>query len=183
MVTKRLKVYAFIDSQNLNYSIQNDIVRRGKRIYVGWKIDMQLFYVYLKNKFRVKKVFLFIGYIPENQKMYDAFKGFGYELIFKPTVKDSTGKVKGNVDAELVLHSARLKYEEYDKGIFISGDGDFHCLYEFFEQEDKLSQIIIPNQLTASSLLKKFDKYKVFVQREKKILEFKSGRRRSVPRR
>ena len=99
MVTKFLKVYAFIDSQNLNYSIKKDIVRRNKRVYVGWKIDMQLFYVYLKDKFRVKKVFLFIGYVPENKRMYDSFKSFGYELIFKPTIKDPAGKVKGNVDA------------------------------------------------------------------------------------
>ncbi len=186
MVTKFLKVYAFIDSQNLNYSIKKDIVRRNKRVYVGWKIDMQLFYVYLKDKFRVKKVFLFIGYVPENKRMYDSFKSFGYELIFKPTIKDPAGKVKGNVDAEIVLHSVRLKYDEYDeyeKGIFVSGDGDFHCLYEFLEKERRPFHIIIPNQLTASSLLRKFDKSKIFIQRKREILEFKTGRRRSVPRR
>ncbi|MBP6976421.1 NYN domain-containing protein [Candidatus Dojkabacteria bacterium] len=180
---KRDTIYAFIDSQNLNYSIQKDIITRERIVYTGWKIDMNLFYKYLQNKFRAERIFLFIGYLPENRAMYSSFQKFGYELIFKPTVKDINGKVKGNVDAEIVLHSVRLKYDEFDKAIFVSGDGDFYCLYEFFEGENKLKSIVIPNQLAQSSLLKRFDDYKIFIQREKKKLIYKGGRRRTVPRR
>jgi uncharacterized LabA/DUF88 family protein len=38
-----------------------------------------------------------------------------------------SGRVKGNVDAELVLHTM-IEYDNYSKAIIISGDGDFFCL-------------------------------------------------------
>ena len=138
--------YAFIDSQNLNLGTGKDIYKDGKCIYKGWKLDMKKFYIYLSDKFRAKKIFLFLGYIKENQKMYDMFRHFGYELIFKPTVAGKSKKPKGNVDAEIVLNAARLKYDEYDKAVFVSGDGDFYCLYDFLEKEGKLKNIIIPNK-------------------------------------
>ena len=43
--------YAFVDSQNLNLSIRA----------LGWKIDFGRFRVYLKEKYQIKKAFLFIG--------------------------------------------------------------------------------------------------------------------------
>lgn len=70
----------------------------------------------------------------ENEKMYTKLRSFGYELVFKPTVSDNKGKPKGNVDAELVLHTAAIRYPEYDKAVIVSGDGDFYCLYDFLAQ-------------------------------------------------
>lgn len=67
--------YAFIDSQNLNLSIQN----------TGWKLDFAKFRVYLTDKYYVTKAFLFIGYIPQNQSLYANLQQQGYILIFKPT--------------------------------------------------------------------------------------------------
>ena len=164
---RRQIIYAFIDSQNLNLGTSKDIIRNKRKIYTGWKLDMKKFRIYLADKFRVSKAFLFLGYIPENNNMYKLFKEFGYELVFKPTVKDADGKAKGNVDAEIVLHSARLEYDLYDRGLFVSGDGDFLCLYKFLSQQKKLKNIIIPNKHNASSLLKKFDKYKILLYSEK----------------
>lgn len=60
------------------------------------------------------KAFLFIGYVYENQDLYTNLQKDGYILIFKPTLKLPSGKVKGNVDAELVLHAV-IEYESYDK--------------------------------------------------------------------
>lgn len=38
-------IYAFIDSQNLNLSVQKDIKEKGigKIIYKGWKLDFKKF--------------------------------------------------------------------------------------------------------------------------------------------
>jgi uncharacterized LabA/DUF88 family protein len=166
-------VYAFIDSQNLNLGTSKDIIKNAKKVYIGWKLDMKKFRIYLSDKFRVNKAFLFLGYIPENKQMYNLFKNFGYELIFKPTIKDSKGHVKGNVDAELVLHSARIQYDLFNTSIIVSGDGDFLCLYEFLSKQKKLKSIIIPNKYKASSLLKEFDTYKTFLISERKKLERK----------
>src|SRR3990167_1990234 len=153
---KLLKIYAFIDSQNLNLGTSKNIYRNKKLIYRGWKLDFKKFRIYLRDKFRVEKAFLFIGYIKQNENLYRRLRRFGYELIFKPTVKDNQGKPKGNVDAELVLYSAAIEYENYDKAVIVSGDGDFYCLHEFLYKNKKLLRIIIPNEKSESSLLRPF---------------------------
>ena len=82
-------------------------------------------------------------------------------MVFKPTLiykhKTEKGVVKGNVDAELVLH-AMIEYKEYDKAVIVSGDGDFHCLAEYLVDNQKLEKIIVPNRLY-SSLLRKYSSY------------------------
>ncbi|MBI2330265.1 NYN domain-containing protein [Candidatus Daviesbacteria bacterium] len=168
-----METFAFIDSQNLNLGTSKDIFHERNLIYKGWKLDFKKFRRYLTDKFRTKKAFLFIGYVKQNERMYRRLKSYGYELIFKPTIKDNRGDQKGNVDAELVLYSAAIEYPNYEKAIIVSGDGDFYCLYDFLEKNKKLFHLIIPNKLSESSLLKKFQKYKIFLYREKQKLEFK----------
>jgi len=183
---KKHKVYAFIDSQNLNLGTSKNIYKNKQLIYKGWKLDFKKFRQYLKDKFKVSKAFLFIGYIKQNKYLYESLKSYGYELVYKPTVKDNNGKPKGNVDAELVLHAAAIKYPHYDKAVIVSGDGDFRCLHEYLEEKKKLKNIIIPNRKNESSLLKKFQNYKTFLVREKNKLEYKpnkSGRRGALSRR
>lgn len=174
MKQKRQKVYTFIDSQNLNYGTCKNIeTKKGKIIYKGWKLDFKKFRVYLNDKFRVKKAFIFIGYMKENAYLYRSLKKYGYELVFKPTVKDSSGKLKGNIDAELVLHAAAIEYQKYDKAVIVSGDGDFYCLHKYLKNKSKLLKIIIPNKKSQSSLLKEFENYKVFIEYQRDRLGYK----------
>jgi len=163
--------YAFIDSQNLNLGTSKDIIKNGVVTYKGWKLDFLKFRRYLVDKFRVDKAFLFIGHIKQNEELYKALRGYGYLLVFKPTVKDNNGKAKGNVDAEIVLHSAVIEYPKYDKAIIVSGDGDFYCLHEYLSKKKKLLKIIIPNRKSESSLLNKFQSFKVFLIRDKDKLQ------------
>jgi len=154
--------YAFIDSQNLNLSIQDS----------GWKLDFARFYIYLKDKYKVRKTFLFIGYVAGNEALYTSLQEAGYIVIFKPTLeykKEGKRHTKGNVDAELVLHTM-IEYPNYDKAIIVSGDGDFHCLIEYLESKDKLFKIVIPNSQKYSALLRKFHKYFVYMDNLKKKL-------------
>jgi len=174
--------YAFIDSQNLNLGTSKDLYKGKKLIYKGWKLDFKKFRQYLANKFKVRKAFLFIGFIRRNKELYKFLKSCGYKMVFKPTVNNEQGKPKGNVDAEIVLHSAVIQYPNYDKAIVVSGDGDFYCLHQYLKEKGKLFKIIIPNKYSESSLLDQFQSYKVFLYREKEKLEFKpnkNGRRRS----
>ncbi len=164
-------VYAFIDSQNLNLGTSKNIIKRGKVIYKGWKLDFKKFRRYLSDKYRVSKAFLFIGYIKQNESLYRILAAGGYDLIFKPTVKDNVGKSKGNVDADLVLHAAAIEFTKYDKAVVVSGDGDFYCLHEYLEKKQKLLRIIVPNSKSESSLLRPFQEYKTFIEFEKKKLE------------
>jgi len=174
MATKKYpKIFAFIDSQNLNLGTSKNINKNRKLVYQGWQLDFKKFRVYLRDKFRISRAYIFIGYIPENKNLYAALKRYGYELVFKPTTKDRDGKPKGNIDAELVLHAAAIEFDNYDKAVVVSGDGDFRCLHEFLIKKSKLSRILIPNKLSASSLLIDFEKYKTFVEYDREKLEYK----------
>lgn len=155
MDSKKKQVYAFIDSQNLNLGI------RG----LGWKLDFARFRVYLKDKYKVSKAYLFVGYIEKNQKMYNALESHGYILVFKPTIVKKN-ETKGNVDAELVLHTM-IQYPNYYKAIIVTGDGDFHCLVEYLDDTKKLEKLIIPNQKKYSQLLSKFKAYIDFMNDKK----------------
>lgn len=137
--------YAFIDSQNLNLAVKDQ----------GWKLDFKRFRVYLKDKFHATKAFLFIGYVNINQDLYVALQDDGYILVFKPTLYLPNGKVKGNVDAELVLHTM-IEYSNFDKAIIVTGDGDFYCLIDHLKKHNKLEKLIVPDQKRYSSLLRKF---------------------------
>ena len=153
--------YAFIDSQNLNLAIRD----------LKWKIDWKKLRVLLKDKFQIGKALLFIGYVPGNEKLYTYLQEAGYIVVFRPTL-EKNGIVKGNCDAELVLH-AMIEYEHYQKAIIVSGDGDFHCLIEYLAEHGKLLKIGVPNRKKFSSLLRKYAEYFLFLQDHRKKIEYK----------
>lgn len=159
------------------------IYRNKKLVYKGWRLDFRKFRRYLWDKYRVTKAFLFIGYIAQYQSLYRDLKSYGYELIYKSTVKDEFGKPKGNVDSELVLHAAAIEFSEYDLAVVVAGDGDYRCLYEFLTQKKKLLRIIIPNEKSESSLLKPFQQYKTFLIFDRHKLEFVPKKTEGVARR
>lgn len=169
---KKEIIYAFIDSQNLNLSLLNDIKdKKTKRIiYKGWKLDFKKFRVYLRAKYKVDKAILFIGYKKEYENLYRYLKQSGYEIVFKP-ILEKNGKIKGNVDAELVLHTVD-SLPKYDKAVIIAGDGDYHCLVEYLIKKKKLFKLLIPNQFSYSSLLRKFKPYISFVNVLRSKLEY-----------
>ena len=150
MSKKPETVYAFIDSQNLYLGVKNS----------GWELDYRKFRNYLRTKYNVKKAYMFIGYVPHNSGLYRYLQEAGFILIFKPVLEISRGKkttYKGNVDAELVLHSM-IEFPNYQKAVIVTGDGDFRCLVEYLESKYKLYKIMVPNN-KYSSLLKKFAKF------------------------
>ena len=152
-MSKKIHNYAFIDSQNLNLGIKD----------LGWRIDLKKFRKYLKDKYRIEKAFLFIGYIRKYQSMYNNLLSYGYDIVFKPTVRNRVGKVKGNVDAELVLHTMK-ELDNFDKAVIVSGDGDFYCLIEYLNELNKLEAILIPNKKSCSTLLKVFKQYQEYLE-------------------
>jgi len=172
-MNKQKSNYAFIDSQNLNLGVRS----------LGWRVDYRKLHLYLKNKFVVKKAFMFIGLVANNQHLYTQLQSAGFILVFKPTVRYfENGKetVKGNVDAELVLHAAAIEYNNYDKAVIITGDGDFACLMEYLSSNNKLLKIITPTH-KYSQLLEPFRAYMIRAEQLKKSLCYqKSQTRRSV---
>jgi uncharacterized LabA/DUF88 family protein len=164
--SKRPNVYAFIDSQNLNLGVQR----------MGWKLDWRKFRQFLSDKFNVTKAYMFIGYMSENESMYEYMHELGYLVVLKPTVdvkvlhqtasealeiipvketEEQKPMIKGNVDAELVLYAMK-EFTYYDKAVIVSGDGDFFSLAEYLNEQKKLANILTPNW-QYSSLLKSFE--------------------------
>ena len=47
-----------------------------------------------------------------------------------------------------------IEYENYEKAIIVTGDGDFYCLIKYLIEKEKLRVLIIPNRLKFSALLK-----------------------------
>jgi uncharacterized LabA/DUF88 family protein len=183
------KNYAFIDSQNLNLGVQK----------MGWKMDWRKFRQYLKDVYNVEKAYMFIGYMPDNVKLYDQMHELGYLIVLKPTLdmyaveeteeqkadkaekasKDEKPEekraTKGNVDAELVLYAVK-EMPNYDKAVVVSGDGDFFCLVEYLDQQNKLLNLLAPNW-QYSSLLKPYDKYIVRIDQKRRELSYKDYRK------
>jgi len=162
---KILENYAFIDSQNLNLGIRDQ----------GWQLDFYRFRVYLTNKYGVEKAYMFLGYLEENEKMYETLRRYGYELVFKPVVRTKNHEVKGNVDAELVLQ-AMIDYQNYAKAVVVTGDGDFYCLVKYLNGQDKLLKVLVPNQKKHSALLRKAltsPQYIAFVNPLRHLVEHK----------
>lgn len=153
--------YAFIDSQNLHLAIKS----------IGWQLDYGKFRQYLKDKYKVQKAYLFIGYISGNENFYTSLQNKGYVLVFKPTLQNKEGVIKGNCDAELVLN-CMIEYGNFDKAIIVSGDGDFHCLIEYLAKKKKLLKVGIPNRNKYSALLRKFATHFFFVSDLKMKLKY-----------
>lgn len=149
--------YAFIDSQNLNLGTQR----------MGWKVDWRKFREYLRKEYNVSHAYMFIGYMHENEQLYEYMHELGYLVVLKPTVdvssdsksktKDDKDKpaVKGNVDADLVLYAMK-EMPNYDKAVIVSGDGDFLGLVEYLKEQGRLARILTPNW-QYSSLFKPFE--------------------------
>lgn len=158
--------YAFIDSQNVYLSI------RSQR----WSLDWRRFRVYLQEKYGVTKAFLFIGYIEGNNALYTRLQEAGFLCVFKPTLQYRDGSTKGNCDAELVLQ-AMIDYEQYDKAIIVTGDGDFYCLVKYLQDNGKLEKVLVPNEEKYSALLKRFAKKQIaFMNGLRRKLEYKKKR-------
>jgi len=141
---KKENNFAYIDAANL-YIGSNSL---------GWKLDYRRFRVWLKDKYSVQKAYLFIGLVGENKGLYEFLQDAGFILVFKETVYDGDGKVKGNCDADLVLHAACDTYEnKYDKAVIISSDGDYACLISFLIKKNKLRVVFSPNTSRQCSIL------------------------------
>ncbi|MCB1081264.1 MAG: NYN domain-containing protein [Chlamydiia bacterium] len=154
--------YAFIDSQNLHKGI----------LSCGWKLDFKRFRIYLEEKYGVTKAFLFIGYLRGNEYMYTNFQKMGYIVVHKPTLETTDGEIKGNCDAELVLH-CMIEYENFDKAIIVSGDGDFHCLVNHLLENNKLLKVGVPVKKKYSALLRRFGNFHFYIDKLSKKLAYK----------
>lgn len=182
---KQLGTYAFIDSQNLNVSTQK----------IGWKMDWKKFRTFLREKHGATEAYMFIGYMPEHESMYEQLHGAGFKIVLKQTFdmtrpqaimsEDPKEKekaeeelhIKGNVDSDLVLWAMK-ELPNYSKAILVSGDGDFYSLLEYLQSQGKLGAILVPSQ-HYSSLFNRFDDKIVRLDQHRGELAYRDRRRKT----
>lgn len=139
-----MRTNIYIDGNNLycaakelNFTINYKKIR-------GW----------LRQKYNLKNVFLFIGLIPDRTSFYQYLQESGFILIFKQTITIE-GAVKGNCDAELVLKATSDFYTKNTNSfILITGDGDFGCLVEFLQDNQVLNRVLAPHREKLSFLIR-----------------------------
>lgn len=146
IMRKKKNNFAYIDGSNLYRGVKE----------LGWTLDYKKFRVWLDEKYGVGKAYIFLGFIPGNTRLYRDLQNWGYTIVFKPTIPDGDGEVKGNCDAELVLQAVSDMYEgSYDNAVIVTGDGDFACLVKFLQERERFFALISPNHKRASVLLRK----------------------------
>lgn len=55
--------FAYIDGTNLHKGIRE----------LGWKLDYKRFRIFLRDKYRVEKAYIFLGFVAKNSQMYKDF--------------------------------------------------------------------------------------------------------------
>jgi uncharacterized LabA/DUF88 family protein len=140
----RKNSYAFIDAQNTHQGIKS----------LGWQLDWKRFRIYLKEKYAVTKAYVFIGYLPQLEALYEKLRQSGYILVFKPVIYDFAGRPKGNCDADMVLQAV-LDQDKYDKAVIVTSDGDFYSLVRHLYKNNKLKMVLSSHADTCSKLLKR----------------------------
>ncbi len=138
---------AFIDGQNLYMNTKSH----------GWKIDLDKFRIYLRDKYNIGKAYYFLGAInEEHQDMYETVQHAGFILVFREHNQSMVGKKKGNVDTDIVFTIMRklVEKEDFDKIVLVSGDGDYYKMVKYLVEKERFARLLSPNKKSTSTLYK-----------------------------
>ena len=140
------KTIAYIDGANLHKGVESS----------EWKLDYRKFRSWIRQKFSVVDVHLFIGLMTKHANLYTSLQDAGYLLVFKEVVYDGAGNAKGNCDADLVLRAMRDYYENDVKSVvLVSSDGDYTPLVKFWLEKGVHCTIVSPAPTRKCSILLK----------------------------
>ena len=141
------KNIAFIDGQNLHLGTTQN----------NWKVDLEKFRIYLKDKYHVTEAYYFLGYVSEvEQDLYNNLQKSGYIVTFKDHSTALKGTKRGNVDTDVVFEIMKTLIENihFHKIVLVSGDGDYKKVVKYLISKNKFEKILFPNKRFASSLYK-----------------------------
>lgn len=168
------KIYIYIDANNLYQNVKT---------HLGWSIDYQKFYTFLKHRYNFQEAYLFIGYIEKNKWLYDRLQQIGFTLVFKETIPvynkaNNQHEIKGNCDADMVLNIVRDYYENkmqgvYCKAVIVTADGDFASTIRFLRDENALEIVLAPcKEQYLSILIRKLNIRIDYLYQHKNKLQF-----------
>ena len=166
----KLQNIAFIDAQNLTQNTRN--------AEQPWKVDLVKLRTFLTEKYKVDKVYYFIGVkIEKNENLYKFLEHVGYEVVFREHDSKLKGIKKTNVDTDIVFYMMNHAYrkKDCDKLILISNDGDYARMVKQLIDDEKFYAIMFPGK-NSSSLYRKINNklvVKLYSVYNRKKLELK----------
>jgi uncharacterized LabA/DUF88 family protein len=165
---------AYIDGANLYNGVKQ----------LKWQFDYKRFRVWLREKYKVKQAYLFLGLVPKYKDLYKYLQETGYTLIFKEIIFDGDGKAKGNCDADIVVLAMQDAYEKrFNSSVLVSSDGDYAPLVKFLISKNKIEAVISPYETKKCSvLLKRTDVKIAYITDQKTILEAQKEKAPNVDR-
>lgn len=154
---------AYIDATNLDKAI---------RKVLKWNLDYCRFRVWLKDKYRVERAYIFIGLIPKYKDLYTYLQECGFTLVFKEVIYQG-GMPKGNCDSDLLMQASSDLYEgDLNKAIIVTSDGDYAPLIKVLLSKGKLEAILSPAMADRCSiLLKRTGAPIAYINDQRSILE------------
>ena len=162
-MTEEQNNFAYIDGANL-YAAMKEL---------KFPLDYKRFRVWLSEKYKIQRAYIFIGLIPKYKNLYTYLQECGFTLVFKEVVYDGSGKAKGNCDADLVLQATSDAYEnKFNKAVIVASDGDYGGLVKFLKERDKLIVILSPGiEEKCSVLLKRTGAKIAYLSDKRSILQ------------
>lgn len=137
---------AYIDAANLDKAL---------KLTLNWKMDYARFRVFLSEKYKVERAYIFIGLVSKYKNLYTYLQECGFELIFKDVLYHA-GMPKGNCDSDLLMKVAQDLYEgRLEKAVLVASDGDYAPLVKVLIDKDSLASILSPAKPDKVSLLLK----------------------------
>ena len=143
---KKEIIYAFIDGQNLYESLNRK----------GVVFSYEKLRKHLREKYHVAKAIMYLGDI--HKDTYRKAERAGFSVQKKKSILqiDNYGKLmrKANIDVDLVVGALYDYYNNYDKAVIMTRDGDFVPLIKALIKEGKLDLVIVPNRETSATVFK-----------------------------
>ena len=164
-------VAVFVDVANLYYSA------RGQEVDVDY---VALLKAATKGRDLIR-AYAYSGLDPENEnqrKFIDFLFKNGYKVVHKDIRKFGDGRVKANLDIELVVDLFRLA-KRMDIAVIVSGDGDFAPAIRALQDEGVRCEVISFRPNTSSDLIAVADEFIDIM----KIASIGRGKKDGEPRR
>lgn len=142
-----MKTISFIDSSNIIYGTKSD----------GWIVDFEKLFKYLKERYNSENVFYFGGLDEKNEKQvvfYNKLIRIGYVVITRKVkifINENSFKMKSNCDVDIAFYIMK-NINNFDRIIFLSGDGDFDILLKYLIDINKKVIIFANPKRTAKEL-------------------------------
>ncbi len=156
---------AYIDAANLDRALRD----------LHWKLDYKKLRVWLKDKYKIERAYIFIGLIPKYKDLYTSFQECGFTLIFKEVVYQGSGVPKGNCDTDLIMQAIDDAYEgNLEKALLVSSDGDYAPLVKKLQGREQFLGILSPAPAKKCSiLLKRTNTAISYINDQRSLLELK----------